>query len=52
MFSKYEGIADITLLFRNMLGKSMNSIPLLMNGILMKCLMWSISESMKGRRAC
>ena len=27
MFSKYEGIADITLLFRNMLGKSMNSIP-------------------------
>ena len=27
MFSKYEGIADITLLSRNMLGKSMNSIP-------------------------
>ena len=25
MFSKYEGIADITLLSRNMLGKSMNS---------------------------
>ena len=44
MFSKYEGIADITLLSRNMLGKSMNSI--LMNGILMKCLMWLISESM------
>ena len=41
-----EGIADITLLSRNMLGKSMNSIPLLMNGILMKCLMWLISESM------
>ena len=40
MFSKYEGIADITLLSRNMLGKSMNSIPLLMNGVLMKCLMW------------
>ena len=37
MFSKYEGIADITLLSRNMLGKSMNSIPLSMNGILMKC---------------
>ena len=35
MFSKYEGIADITLLSRNMLGKSMNSLPLLMNGILM-----------------
>ena len=35
MFSKYEGIVDITLLSRNMLGKSMNSIPLLMNGILM-----------------
>ena len=34
MFSKYEGIADITLLSRNMLGKSMNSLPLLMNGIL------------------
>ena len=32
MFSKYEGIADITLLSRNMLGKSMNSIPLLMMG--------------------
>ena len=39
MFLKYEGIADITLLSRNMLRKSMNSIPLLMNGILMKCLM-------------
>ena len=35
MFSKYEGIDDITLLFRYMLGKSMNSKPLLMNGILM-----------------
>ena len=42
MFSKYKGIADITLLSRNMLGKSMNSIALLMNGILMKCLMWLI----------
>ena len=38
MFSTYEGIADITLLSRNMLGKSMNSIPLLMNGILMNVL--------------
>ena len=46
MFSKYEGIAAITLLSRNMLDKSMNSIPLLMNGILMKRLMWLISESM------
>ena len=46
MFSKYEGIADITFLPRNMLGKSMNLIPLLMNRILMKCLMWLISESM------
>ena len=46
MFSKYEGIADITLLSRNMLGKSMNSIALLMNGILIQCLMWLISESM------
>ena len=46
MFSKYEGIADITLLSRNMLGNSMKSIPLLMNGILMKCLMWLVSESM------
>ena len=46
VFSKYEGIADIILLSRNMLGKSMNSIPLLMNGILMKCPMWLISESM------
>ena len=45
MFSIYEGIADITL-SRNMLSKSINSIPLLMNGILMKCLMWLISESM------
>ena len=45
MFSKYEGIADITLLSRKMLDKSMNSISLLMNGILMKCLMWLISES-------
>ena len=35
VFSKYKGIDDITLLSRNMLGKSMNSIPLLMNGILM-----------------
>ena len=31
MFSKYKGIADITLLSRNMLGKSMNSIPLFQN---------------------
>ena len=46
VFSKYKGITDITLLSRNVLGKSMNSIPLLMNGILMKCLMWLISESM------
>ena len=46
MFSEYEGIGDITLLSRNMIGKSMNSIPLLMNGILMKCPMWLISESM------
>ena len=46
MFSKYEGIADIALLFGNMVGKSMNSIPLLMNGILMKSLMLLISESM------
>ena len=46
MFSKYKGIADITLLSRNMLGKSMNSIPLLMNGILMKCLMLLKSKSM------
>ena len=29
MFSKYEGTADITL-SRNMLGKSMSSIPLLL----------------------
>ena len=29
VFSKYEGIADITLLSRNMLGKYMNPIPLL-----------------------
>ena len=46
MFSKHEGIADITFFSRNMLGKCMNSIHLLMNGILMKCLMWLISESM------
>ena len=46
MFSKYEAIDDIILLSRNMLGKPMNSIPLLMNGISMKCLMWLISESM------
>ena len=49
MFSKCDGIADITLLSRNMLGKSMNSIPLLLNGILMKCLrtksMLSITSS-------
>ena len=32
MFSKYEGIAVITL-SRTMLGKYTNSIPLLMNGI-------------------
>ena len=50
MFSKYE--ADITLLYPSILGKSMNSIPLLMNGILMKCLIWLISEAMLGRRAC
>ena len=42
MFSKYEGIADITLLSRNMLEKSITSIPLFMNAILMKCLMWLI----------
>ena len=33
MFSKYEGIVDITLLSRNMLGKSLNSIPLLMSKV-------------------
>ena len=38
VFSKQEGIDDITALSLNMLGKSMNSIPLLMNGILIKCL--------------
>ena len=48
MFSKYEGISDITLLSRNMLGKSMNSIPLLINGILMMCLIWLISDQCKG----
>ena len=52
MFSKYKVIADITLLSRNMLGKSVISIALSMNGISMKCLMWLISESMYGRRAC
>ena len=36
MFSKYEGIANTTL-SRNMLGKSMNSVSLLMNGIFIKC---------------
>ena len=46
MFSKYDGIDGITLLSPNMLGKSMNSIPLLMHGILMKCLIWYILESM------
>ena len=46
MFSKYIGKADIPLLSRNMLGKSMNSIPLLTNGILMKCLIWLVSDSM------
>ena len=50
MFSKYKGLADITLLSRNMLGKSMNSIPLLMNGILMKCLMWLKHASTDKRR--
>ena len=38
VFSKYEGKDDITLLSRNTLDKSMNSIPLLMNGIVIKCL--------------
>ena len=38
--------------FLNMLGKSINSITLLMNGILIKCRMWFISESIYGRRAC
>ena len=47
MFSKYEGIADITLLSRNVLGKSIDSIPLLMNGILMKYLMWLIQNQCK-----
>ena len=42
MFSKYEGIDYLTLLSQNMLGQFMNSIPLFMNGILMKCLMWLI----------
>ena len=36
MFSKYEGIDNTTLLSLNMLVKSMNSLPLLMNGILIK----------------
>ena len=45
MFSKYEGIDDITL-SRNMVGKFMISIPLIINGILMECLIWLISESM------
>ena len=44
VFSKYEGIDDITVLSLNMLSKPMNSIPLLLNGILIKCLMWLISE--------
>ena len=51
MFSKYEGIDDTTLLSLNMLGKSMNSKPLLLNGIMIMCLIWLISDSMYGRRA-
>ena len=50
MFSKNEGIEDLPLLSRNRLGKFMNSIHLLMDGILMKCLMWLISESVEGRK--
>ena len=33
-----KGIDDSTVLSLNMLGRSMKSIPLLMNGILIKCL--------------
>ena len=34
------------------LGNSIKSIPLLIKGILTKCLIWLILESMTGQRAC
>ena len=37
-FWKYVGIDSVTDLSWNMLGKSIKSIPLLMKGILIKCL--------------
>ena len=52
MFSKFKGIDDTTLLSLNMPCKSINSIPLLINRILIKCLMWLILELIYGRRAC
>ena len=48
MFLKYESIDDTSLLSVNMLGKSMNLVPLLMNGSLIKCLYIFFSESMYG----
>ena len=47
MCLKYKGIADITLFSRNIVGKSMNSIPLSMNRVLMKCLTWLIQNQCK-----
>ena len=42
---KYFGIDEITKLSLKILCKSINSIPLLMNGILIKCRLWLTLES-------
>ena len=46
--SKYRR-TDLSL---KLLGTSINSIPLFMKGIFMKCRLWFVSESTNGRRAC
>ena len=42
LFFVYVGRDDVTELFLNMLGKSINTIALLVNEILIKCRMWFI----------
>ena len=43
---KLFGIEEITKLSLKILCKSINSIPLLMKGILIKCRLWLTSESL------
>ena len=49
---KYFGREEITDLSLKILCRLINSIPLFMNGILIKCCLWLTSELIKGLMKC